>query len=197
MENLTDLSKITPWNCIFILINYQTKLAFTFNSRDLQPLIDNALCLAKLARTFEIPTILTTICSDSFGGPLLPPLQTVFPDQDPIDCNKLSVWENRRISRAVSKIARRKLVMAGLWTNFSVAVSAVQALQRGYEVYVIADACAELSTADNDDAVQKMIGEGAVPLDCSRLLLHFKAYVQPFRPERSLDLDWIQQTRFS
>ncbi len=178
MENFTSLNQLTPGNCSILLINYQTKLAFTINSRDLQPLIDNALCLARLARTFEIPTILTTICADSFGGPLLTPLQKAFPDQDPIDCNKLSIWESRSVIRTVNKMGRRKLVMSGLWTNFSVAVSAIQALQAGYEVYVVTDACAELSSTDNDMAVQRMIEAGAVSLACSQIVLHFQT-IQP------------------
>lgn len=197
MENPAILSQLTPGNCIFIMINYQTKLAFTINSKDLPVLTNNAVRLAKIARTFEIPILLTTICADSFGGPLLSPLQKVFPDQDPIDCNKLNVWENGRASAVLKKLGRKKLVMAGLWTDFSVAVSAIQALRSGYEVYIVSDACAELSAADNDMAVQKMIEAGAVPLDSSRLLLHFKAYLQPSKPGRSLDSDWAQETRYS
>ena len=196
MENPKNLNQLTPWNCIFVLINYQTKLAFTINSRDLQPLIDNTLCLAKLARTFEIPTILTTICADSFGGPLLTPLRTVFPDQSPIDCNKLSVWENKSVLRTVNKLGRKKLVMAGLWTNFSVAVSAVQALHAGYDVYVVSDACAELSPADNDMAVQRMIEAGAVSLACSRIFLHFQT-IRPPHYGSGLDSQLIPGTHYS
>jgi nicotinamidase-related amidase len=197
MEKSTPLNQLTPGNCVFIMINYQTKLAFTINSKDLPPLINNAVRLAKIARTFEIPTLLMTICADSFGGPLLPSLQMVFPDKDPIDCNKLNVWESGRASTLLKKIGRKKLVMAGLWTDFSVAVSAIQALRRGYEVYIVSDACAELSEADNDLAVQKMIEAGVAPLDCSQIVLHFKAYQQPSHPERSLDSDWIQETHYS
>jgi nicotinamidase-related amidase len=197
MVNPTTLSQLTPGNCIFVLINYQTKLAFTINSENLPPLINNAVRLAKIARTFEIPTLLTTICADSFGGPLLSSLQMVFPDQDPIDCNKLNVWESGRASTALKKIGRKKLVMAGLWTDFSVAVSAIQALRTGYDVYIATDACAELSDADNDMAVQKMIEAGAVPLDSSRILLHFKDCQQPSKPGRGLDSDWVQETLYS
>jgi len=174
METQTILGQLTPGNCIFILVNYQTKLAFTINSKDLPALIDNAVHLAKIARSFEIPLIFTTIGAETFGGPLLSPLRLAFPDQDPINCNNLSIWKNRRISAELKRIGRRKLVMAGLWTNFTVALSAIQALQAGYEVFIVSDACAELSKADNDMAVQRMIEAGAVPLDCSRILLHFQ-----------------------
>ena len=196
METQTILGQLTPGNCIFILVNYQTKLAFTINSKDLPTLIDNAVHLAKIARSFEIPLILTTIGAETFGGPLLSPLRSAFPDQDPINCNKLSIGENRRISAEMKRIARKKLVMAGLWTNFTVALSAIQALQAGYEVFIVSDACAELSDTDNDMAVQRMIEAGAVPLDCSRILLHFQID-EPSKCKSPLTSDLILETNLS
>ena len=196
MKNHATIIQLTPGNCIFILINYQTKLAFTINSKDQSALINNVVRLAQIAKTFEIPVILTTIGAETFGGPLLPPLKMVFPDQSVMDCNKLSIWEDRRISNALKRIARKKLVMAGFWTNFSVALSAIQALQAGYEVYIVSDACAELSETDNDMAVQQMIKAGAVSLECSQILFRFTT-CDPSKYIKNIPIDFTQKTNYT
>jgi len=196
VESHTAISQLTPGNCIFILVNYQTKLAFTINSKDQPALINNAVRLAKIAKAFEIPVILTTIGAATFGGPLLSPLQMVFPDQNPFNCDKLSIWENTRVSAALKKTARKKIVMAGLWTNFTVALSAIQALHAGYQVYIASDACAELSDIDNDSAVQRMIEAGAVSLDSSQILLHFET-CEPSHYMRNRTSDLIREITYS
>ena len=176
MEDSAFVSQINPHNCIFVLVNYQTKLASTISSKDVAPVIDTALLLAKTAKTFEIPIILTTICAHTFGGPLLTPLRTVLPNREPIDCRTLSVWEDKEVSAVLEKIGRKKLVMAGFWTNFSLTLSAIQALQAGFKVYIVSDACGDLSDGDDKVAVRRMIAAGAVVVNSSQLLFQFHNY---------------------
>jgi len=185
-------SPLDPGSCVFILINYQTKLAFTINSKAVSGLIRNAVRLAEIAEFHGVPTILTTIGMNSFGGPLLSQIQAVFPGQEPIDCDTVSIWENGRVSASLKEKGRKKLVMAGLWTNFSVALSAIQARMAGYKVYIVSDACGELNDADNEAAIQRMIETGVVPLDCSQVFSIFQTG-HPSRETSSPDSKRIQE----
>jgi len=183
------VSQITPYNCVFVLVNYQTKLASTIDSKDVLPVIDTALLLAKTAKIFEIPTILTTIGGDTYGGPLLMPLRMVFPNKRPFNCDTLSVWEDRKVAAALKKTTRKTIVMAGLWTNFSLTLSTIHAVQAGYRVYVVSDGCGELSEEDDKIAAQRMVEAGAVLIDSSQILLQFQDYPRA-ESQKSASLEW-------
>ena len=157
-----------------ILIDCQTELALTVSSIDGQILLKNTVSLAKAAKSFNIPTILTTIRARSFGGPIFPQLEKIFPDRKPIDCNTMSVWEDRNVVAEVRKTCSKKLVMSGVWTDFCVALSTVHALKDGYEVYVVTDACGDLSVRAHEMAIERMIQAGAVTITLSKVLLELQ-----------------------
>ncbi|MFB3887742.1 MAG: isochorismatase family protein [Thermodesulfobacteriota bacterium] len=166
--------RLTPFNCVVILIDFQADLLLTIDSIDVRTLIENAMALSRMTSSFGIPTILTTIGANSFGGPLLSQLQTIFPKGRAIECTTMSVWEEDRVKKEVERTGRRKLVMTGLWTDFCVALSATQAVEAGYEVYVVIDACGDLSKRAQDRAVQRMTRAGAIPVECRRVLFEFQ-----------------------
>jgi nicotinamidase-related amidase len=163
--------RLTPNNCTIILIDYQSQFALTIGSTDGESLIHNAVNLAKTAMIFSIPTVLTTIGESSFGGPLLSKLQEIFPDQKPIDRTNLSVFEDTRLLTEMEKIGRNKLVIAGLWTDFGVAPSIQQAGKLGYEVFMVVDACGDVSLRAHHIAIQHLLPEGAVPVTWLQMLL--------------------------
>jgi len=163
--------RLTPMNCAIILMEYQPQFALAISSIDGDILIHNGINLAKIAKTFSIPTVLTTIGQSSFGGPLFSKLQEVFPDQDPIDRTTLSVFGDSRVLAAMEKIGRSKLVIAGLWTDFGVATSIRNAQQLGYEVFIVVDACGDVTPRAHHIATQRLCREGVVPMTWLQMLL--------------------------
>ncbi len=167
-------SLLTPDNCSLLLIDYQPVPFFTVQSMDPQLLINNILGLAKTAKVFSLPTVLTTVTADTFDGPMLPELQTVFPDNQPIDRTGNNPWEDERVVSAVQNADRQKIVMGGFWTGNCLALSVLSALEDGYEVYVVADACGDVSAMAHDMAIQRVIQAGAVPITWQAVMLELQ-----------------------
>jgi len=163
--------RLTPTNCAIILMDYQPQFVLSINSADGDILIHNGINLAKIAKTFSIPTLLTTIGQSSFGGPVVSGLQKIFPDEEPFDRTTLSLFEDTRVLAALEKIGRNKLVIAGLWTDFGVAATVQQARQLGYEVFMVVDACGDVTPKAHAIATQRLCREGAVPMTWLQILL--------------------------
>ena len=162
---------LTPDNCAVILMDYQSQFVSAIGSTDRDKLIHNAMNLAKIARTFNIPTLLATIGEASFGGPVFSKLLEIFPGQKPIDRATLGLFEDTRVLTAMEKIGRHKLVIAGLWTDFGVAPSVEQARQLGYEVSMVVDACGDVSLRAHQIAIQRLLQKGASPITWLQVLL--------------------------
>jgi nicotinamidase-related amidase len=129
-----------------------------------QLLFNNVTWLAKLARVFTVPTVLTSIAAEMFSGPLLPQITEVFPDYPVIDRAFISAWQDGRLRAAVEATGRGKLVMAGLWAEVCLAFPAISAAEGGYEVFAVIDASAGSSTAAHDAAIIRMSQQGVVPV---------------------------------
>ena len=155
---------LTPDNCALLLIDHQPQMAFATHSIDGQTLINNVVGLAKSAKLFRVPTILTTISAETFSGNLWEQVQAVFPAERPIDRTNMNAWEDERVVAAVKKTRRTKLLMAGLWTEICIAFPAISAIADGYEVYVVADACGDVNEQAQDLAMQRIVQAGAVPM---------------------------------
>jgi hypothetical protein len=163
--------RLTPANCAIILMDYQPQFALSINSADGDIIIHNGINLAKIAKTFSIPTLLTTISQASFGGPVVSGLQKIFPDQEPFDRTTLSAFEDTEVLTALEKMGRNKLVIAGLWTDFGVAASVHQARQLGYEVFMVVDACGDVTLKSHAIAIQRLCREGVAPMTWLQMLL--------------------------
>ena len=162
---------LAPSNCALILMDFQCQYVSTISSTHRDVLIHNAIGLAKTARTFNIPAVLSTIGESSFGGPIFSGLQEIFPDQTPIDRATLSLFDDTRVLARMEKIGRNKLVVAGLWTDFGVAPTLRQARRLGYEVFMVVDACGDVSLRAHQIAVERLLQEGVVPVTWLQLLL--------------------------
>lgn len=165
---------LDPTNCAVILIDHQPQMFFGVQSADRQTLINNTLGLAKAAKVFKVPTILTTVAAESFSGPLLPELQAVFPQQAPIDRTTMNSWEDPNFVAAVKKTKRKKLVMAALWTEVCLAFPALCAVQEGFEVYAVVDASGATTAEAHNAAVQRMVQAGVVPVTWLQVMLEFQ-----------------------
>ena len=119
--------------------------------------------LAKAAKVFNVPTILTTVIEER-GGYIIKGLRDVFPDQKPINRTFINTWEDPNVTDIVKKSGRKQLILAGLFTEICVAMPAIQALEEGYDVFVVTDACGGVSTEAHEMAVHRMVQVGVVPI---------------------------------
>jgi nicotinamidase-related amidase len=154
---------LTPENCVVLLIDHQPSQLANVNSHDPTMVINNVTALAKVAKAFDVPTILTTIGA-ARGGDIFKQVQAVFPDQKPIDRSSINSWEDHRVVEAVKKTGRKKLVIAALWSEMCLAQPAIHAMGEGYEVYAITDASGGVSAEAHDMAVRRLVAAGAQPI---------------------------------
>ena len=132
------------------------------------------MILAKAARVFNVPTVLTTVETNSFSGNLWPQIQSVFPKQQPIERSSMNSWDDPSFVAAIKQTDRRKIVISGLWTETCVALPAVQAIHDGYEVYVVEDCCGDISSLAHTNAMSRIIQAGAKPVSALSVLLEWQ-----------------------
>jgi nicotinamidase-related amidase len=173
-EFMTIHSLLTPENSTVIFIDHQPQMTFGVANIDRQTLINNTVGLAKAAKIFNVPTILTTVETKSFSGYMWPQLLEIFPDQTPIERTSMNSWEDAKFVAEVERIGRKKLVMAALWTEVCLAFPAIQAMEAGYEVYAVVDASGGTSQVAHDTAIQRIVQAGAVPVTWQQVLLEYQ-----------------------
>ncbi len=154
---------MTPEECVVVLIDHQPFQIANLHSHEPTMVVNNVIGLAKFAKAFKVPVILTTVL-EARGGRIIKGLQDVFPDQKPIDRTYINTWQDKRVVDLVKATGRRKLVLAALWTEMCLAMPAIQALGEGYEVYIVTDASGGVSAEAHDMAVRRMVQAGAVPI---------------------------------
>ena len=154
---------LTPENCVVLLIDHQPSQLANVNSHDPTMVINNVTALAKVAKAFDVPTILTTIGA-ARGGDIFKQVQAVFPDQKPIDRSSINSWEDHRVVEAVKKTGRKKLVIAALWSEMCLAQPAIHAMGEGYDVYAVTDASGGVSAEAHDMAIRRLVAAGAQPI---------------------------------
>lgn len=165
---------LTPQNSMLLLIDHQPQMAFASHSMDVQLLINNVTGLAKSAKIFKVPVVLTTVAAKSFSGPLFATVQEVYPEHVPIDRTTMNAWEDPKLVEAVKRTDKRKLIMAALWTEVCLATAAISALDDGYEVYIVTDASAGVTVDAHEMAIERMIQAGAVPVTWLQVLLEWQ-----------------------
>lgn len=154
---------LTPDDCALILIDHQPFQFAGLRSHDSQTVVNNVVALAKSAKLFNVPTLLTTVVEDR-GGYLVKPLQDVFPEQKPINRTTINTWEDPRVTDWVKQTGRKKLVIAALWTEICLAMPTIHALGEGYEVYIVTDASGGVTLEAHEMAILRMVHAGAVPI---------------------------------
>src|SRR3954471_17895990 len=167
-------SLLTPQNCTVIFIDHQPQMTFGVTSIDRQLLFNNVIGLAKAAKIFKVPVVLTTVETKGFSGYMWPQLLEIFPDQQPIERTSMNSWEDKKFVAEVERTGRKKLVIAALWTEVCLASPAIQAIEAGYEVYAVDDASGGTSLTAHQTAMQRMIQAGVVPVTWLQVLLEFQ-----------------------
>lgn len=165
---------LTPQNSQLLLIDHQPQMIFGVHSHDRQAIRNNVEALAKAAKTFEVPTVLTTVAAESFSGPLIPEIKNVFPDEPVYDRTSMNTWDDENVKRDLAEAGRPKLVIAALWTEVCLTMPTLEAMAEGYEVYIVTDASGGTSTEAHDMAVERMVQAGAVPVTWQQVMLEWQ-----------------------
>src|SRR5271167_365283 len=180
MPQKTHLAKrsekglLTPDNCVVTIIDLQPQMLFGVSSFDRQSIINNNLVLAKAAKVFDLPVVLSTVETKSFSGNIWPQIQAVFPQQEPIERSTMNSWDDKNFVAAIEKTGRKKIVLTGLWTETCVALPTIQAMHDNYEVYVVEDCCGDVSQLSHDNAMKRVIQAGARPVTALSTLLEWQ-----------------------
>lgn len=153
-------SLLRPEDSVLVLIDHQPYQLANLNSHEPHMVVNNTTALAKAAKAFGVPTILTSVVAER-GGLIFPQVTDVFPDQEVIDRTMVNTWEDRKVVDAVKATGRKQLVIAGLWTEVCVAMPVIQALGEGWDVTVITDASGGTTVEAHEVAIQRMIAAGA------------------------------------
>ncbi|BDB26929.1 hydrolase [Cupriavidus sp. TA19] len=169
------LEVLTPQNSQLIIIDHQPQMAFGVQSMDRQLMKNNVVGLAKAAKIFDIPTTITTVESDSFSGYTYPELLDVFPGKETLERTSMNSWDDQKVRDALAAAGRRKIIVAGLWTEVCNTTFALSAMHDSdYEIYIVADASGGTSKEAHDYAMQRMVQAGVVPVTWQQVVLEWQ-----------------------
>jgi len=165
---------LTPKDHTLIMIDFQSQMAFATKSIDAVTLRNNAALVAHAASGFGVSTILTTVAAKTFSGPMFGEITDAFPGQKLLDRTSMNTWEDAAVIKQLNEIGKGRIVLAGLWTSVCIVGPALSALDQGFEVYVIADACGDVSTEAHERAMDRMVQAGARPMTALQYLLELQ-----------------------
>jgi len=165
---------LTPTDHTLVMIDFQSQMAFATHSIDAVNLRNNAALVAQAAAGFKVSTILTTVAEKSFSGPMFSEITEAFPGQKMLDRTSMNTWEDAAVIDRVNQIGKPRIVLAGLWTSVCIVGPALSALDQGFEVYVIADACGDVSAEAHNRAMERMVQAGAQPMTSLQYLLELQ-----------------------
>jgi nicotinamidase-related amidase len=165
---------LSPADHTLIMIDHQSQMAFATKSIGAVDLRNNAGLVAHAAKAFKVSTIITSVAEKSFSGPLFDEIKDAFPDAEVIDRTSMNTWEDVRIAAQVNAIGKSRIVLAGLWTSVCIVGPALSALDQGFEVYVIADACGDVTTEAHERAMDRVVQAGARPMTSLQYLLELQ-----------------------
>ncbi|MET1057594.1 MAG: hydrolase [Pedobacter sp.] len=167
---------LSPENHTLVLIDFEGQMAFATKSISINELRTNVAIVAGASKIFNVPTIVTTVAEESFSGPVFPELEEFYPQASSgyIDRTSMNTWEDEPAYRAITATGKQKLVLAGLWTGVCIVGPALSAMSEGFDVFVITDACGDVSTEAHERAIQRMVHAGVKPVTSVQYLLELQ-----------------------
>lgn len=165
-------SLLTPDDSVLILIDHQSQMAFSVQSTTIAEVANNTAQLAASARLFGVPTLLTTV-AESFSGPVFEKVTAELDDdvvRNRVERTTVNAWEDPRVVDWVLSTGRKKIVIAGLWTEVCVAFPVLSAIEAGFEVYFVEDASGGVSETAHRASVDRMVQAGGVPVTSAQYL---------------------------
>ncbi|MFZ1874696.1 MAG: hydrolase [Chania sp.] len=171
---MSKFQLLDPKNSALLFIDHQPQMAFGVANIDRQQLKNNVVALAKAGKIFNVPTIFTSVESESFSGYIWPELLAIHPEITPIERSSMNSWEDAAFVKAVEATGRKKLVISALWTEVCLTFPALMALEAGYEVYVVTDTSGGTSVDAHERAIDRMVQAGAIPVTWQQVLLEYQ-----------------------
>ncbi|CAN7693372.1 hydrolase [Variovorax paradoxus] len=165
---------LTPTDHTLVMIDFQSQMAFATHSIDAVNLRNNAALVAHAAAGFKVSTILTTVAEKSFSGPMFSEITDAFPGQKMLDRTSMNTWEDAAVIERINEIGKKRIVLSGLWTGVCIVGPALSAIDQGFEVFVIADACGDVSAEAHNRAMDRMVQAGAQPMTSLQYLLELQ-----------------------
>ena len=165
---------ISPDDHTLIMIDFQSQMSFATKSIDAVNLRNNAALVAHAAKGFGVSAILTTVAEKSFSGPMFDEITDAFPGTRLFDRTSMNTWEDAPVIGEVNRLGKGRIVLCGLWTSVCIVGPALSALDQGFEVYIITDACGDVSTEAHERAVERMVQAGARPMTALQYLLELQ-----------------------
>lgn len=163
-DPLTD-HLLTPKNSVCLMIDYQPTQVNSIQSMDQHLLVDNAVRMAKIAKVYGVPMVLSTVnVKTGRNQPTVPELQQVLTGIEALDRTSINAWEDREFVAAVKATGRKKLVMMALWTEACLTFPTLDAIREGYEVYPVVDAVGGTSIEAHRAALERVVEAGAKPV---------------------------------
>jgi nicotinamidase-related amidase len=164
----------TPQNSAVVFIDHQPQMTFGVASIDRATLINNVTLLAKVAKEFKVPAVLTSVETEAFSGYVWPQLLDVFPGQEVVERTSMNSWDDPGFRKAIEATGRKNIIMTGLWTEVCVTWPTIEMLGAGYNIYVVEDCCGATSVAAHEAALSRMVQAGAVRLTTIPALLEWQ-----------------------
>src|SRR6185295_11871124 len=164
----------TPQDIAVVFIDHQPQMLFGVANADRATLINNVTLLAKVAKEFNVPAVLTAVETESFSGYVWPQLLDVFPGQTVIERSSMNSWDDAAFRKAIEATGRKNIIMTGLWTEVCVTWPTLSMLAEGYNIYVVEDCCGATSPAAQEAALSRMTQAGAVRLTTIGALLEWQ-----------------------
>ena len=171
---MSKLEMVSPENAALVLIDFQPAMFQGVESHDRLSVFNNVQILAKGAKLFGLPTVISTVAKDSFSGPFMPEVTDLFPDLDVVDRTSINSWLDEGFRAAVAATGRKKIVLAGLWTEACVMFPTLDLLKEGYEVYIPADACGDVTPEAHERAMDRLVQAGAVPMNALQFIFELQ-----------------------
>ena len=171
---LSEKGLLTPENCVVAMIDLQPQMLFGVGNFDRQAIINNNVVLAKAARLFGVPVVLSTVESKGFSGNTWPQVLSALGNPTPIERTSMNSWDDANFVAAILKTGRKKIVLSGLWTETCVALPTIQAIHDGYDVHIVEDCCGDVSQLAHDNAMKRCIQAGAKPVTALSVMLEWQ-----------------------
>jgi nicotinamidase-related amidase len=166
---------LTPTNHTLVMIDHESQMAFAVKSTDIEELRNNTGLVAGGSKIFKVPTVVTTVAEKSFSGPVFTELSDFYPPSAScIDRTTMNAWEDQKAFKAIVEKGKKRIVFAGLWTSVCIAGPALSARAEGYDVFVITDACGDVSVEAHEMAINRMAQAGIKMMTSTQYVLELQ-----------------------